>query len=83
MSSPTVALHSGRGVVTGVSAPDGYLELTHDPMPSMKWPTMQMGFSVPNHKLLEGIGKGDLINFEMRAMPNQDGDFVIEGLVRR
>ena len=47
-------LHKGTGVVTGVSAPDGYLELKHDPIPSLKWPVMQMGFAVADKKLLEG-----------------------------
>ncbi len=77
------ALHKGTGVVTGVSAPDGYLELKHDPIASMKWPVMQMGFSVPDKKLLEGLKKGDLVEFEMRGLPNKDGDFVIDALKRK
>ena len=72
------ALHKGTGVVTGVSAPDGYLELKHDPIPSMKWPVMQMGFAVESKKILEGLKKGDAVEFEMRGLPNKDGDFVIE-----
>src|SRR5207244_3928216 len=44
-------LHKGTGVVTGVSAPDGYLELKHDPIQSLKWPVMQMGFAVADKKL--------------------------------
>ncbi len=82
-SAPVVsALHKGTGVVTGVSAPDGYLELKHDPIASMKWPVMQMGFSVPDKKLLAGVKKGDTVEFEMRGVPNKDGDFVIESLKR-
>ena len=77
--APT-GLHKGTGVVTGVSAPDGYLELKHDPIASMKWPVMQMGFSVPDKKLLEGVKKGDTVEFEMKGLPNKEGDFVIESL---
>jgi len=77
------ALHKGTGVVTGVSAPDGYLELKHDPIASMKWPVMQMGFSVPDKKLLEGLKKGDGVEFEMRGLPNKDGDFVIDRVTRK
>ena len=86
MDSPAPApggLHKGQGVVTGVSAPDGYLELKHDPIVSMKWPTMQMGFSVPDKKLLEGLKKGDEVEFQMRGVPNKDGDFVIESLSQK
>jgi Cu(I)/Ag(I) efflux system membrane fusion protein len=82
-ASPATALHKGTGVVTGVSAPDGYLELKHDPIPSMKWPVMQMGFQVVDRKLLEGLKKGDLVEFEMRGVPNKDGDFIVETVKRR
>ena len=80
-SQPT--LHKGTGIVTGVSAPDGYLELKHDPIASMQWPVMQMGFAVGDRKLLEGVKKGDAVEFEMRGVPNKDGDFVIERLTRK
>ena len=85
-SAPKAAapvLHKGTGVVTGVSAPDGYLELKHDPIPSLKWPVMQMGFAVSDKKLLEGLKKGDVVDFEMRGLPNKDGDFVVERLTRK
>jgi Cu(I)/Ag(I) efflux system membrane fusion protein len=83
MEAPAKAgpvLHKGRGVVTGVSAPDGYLELKHEPIPSMKWGEMQMGFAVADRKLLEGVKNGDAVEFEMRGLPNKDGDFVVERL---
>ena len=73
-------LHRGRGVVTGVSAPDGYLELKHEPIASMKWGVMQMGFAVTDKKMLEGVKKGDAVEFEMRGLPNKEGDFVVERL---
>jgi Cu(I)/Ag(I) efflux system membrane fusion protein len=85
MEAPAQAgavLHKGRGVVTGVSAPDGYLELKHEPIPSMKWGEMQMGFAVGDKKILEGVKNGDVVEFEMRGVPNKDGDFVVEKLTR-
>jgi Cu(I)/Ag(I) efflux system membrane fusion protein len=71
-------LHKGKGVVTGVSAPDGHLELKHEPIPSMKWGVMQMGFAVTDRKLLDGLRKGDVVEFDMRGTPNKEGDFVVE-----
>jgi Cu(I)/Ag(I) efflux system membrane fusion protein len=82
-AKPAPVLHKGHGVVTGVSAPDGYLELKHDPIPSMKWGAMQMGFAVTDKKILEGLKKGDEVEFEMRGLPNKDGDFVVERLTRK
>jgi len=82
-AKPGPVLHKGRGVVTGVSAPDGYLELKHEPIPSMKWGVMQMGFAVADKKLLDGVKKGDVVEFEMRGLPNKDGDFVVERLARQ
>ncbi len=77
-AEPGAALHKGRGVITAVSAPDGYLELKHEPIPSMKWGEMQMGFAVTDAQMLAGLKKGDTVEFEMRGVPNKDGDFVIE-----
>jgi Cu(I)/Ag(I) efflux system membrane fusion protein len=77
------SLHKGTGVVTAVSPADAYLELKHDPIASMKWPVMQMGFKVPDTKLLRGLKKGDVVEFEMRGVPDKDGDFVIERLSPR
>lgn len=82
LSANIQLLHKGRGVVTGVSAPDGYLELKHEPIESMQMPGMQMGFSVPDKQLLEGLQKGDIVEFEMRGKPDEGGDFVIERLSR-
>ena len=76
-------LHKGRGVVTGVNAAEGYLELKHEPMPTMKWGVMQMGFSVPDKKLLAGLKNGDQVEFEVRGLPNKDGEFIIEKVQRK
>lgn len=81
-AKPVAVLHKGRGVVTGVSAPDGYLEVKHEPISSMRWGEMQMGFAVADKKLLEGVKNGDAVEFEMHGLPNKDGDFVVERLER-
>lgn len=71
------ALHRGRGKVNAVDAGKGFVELDHDPIPSLKWPAMTMGFAVENKAQLGGIKSGDAVDFEVRPKPNQDGDFVI------
>jgi Cu(I)/Ag(I) efflux system membrane fusion protein len=75
------ALHRGRGKVNAVDAGKGFVELDHDPIPSLKWPAMTMGFAVENKAELGGIKRGDAVDFEVRPKPNQDGDFVITRIV--
>ena len=71
------ALHRGRGKVNAVDAGKGFVELDHDPIPSMKWSSMTMGFVVANKAQLAGIKSGDAVEFEVRPKPNRDGNFVI------
>ena len=48
----------------------------------MKWPSMTMGFVVENKAQLGGIKPGDAVEFELRPLPNQDGDFVLTRISR-
>ena len=41
---------------------------------------MQMGFAVTDKKLLDGVKKGDTVEFEMHGLPNKEGVFVLERL---
>ena len=76
-AAPAAALHRGRGKVNAIDAGTGFIELDHEPIPSMKWPSMTMGFVVENKAELGGLKAGDAVEFEMRPKPNPDGDFVI------
>ncbi len=77
------ALHPGSGRVLEVDLAKGRIELDHGPMPSIRWPAMSMGFQVADPNALAGIGKGDLVEFEMRGEPDKEGDYVIERLKKR
>jgi Cu(I)/Ag(I) efflux system membrane fusion protein len=74
------ATHKGTGKVMAVNPQEGYLELDHDPIASLQWPRMHMGFAVVDKAQLAGIKEGDSVQFEMRAQPTKDGDFVIESV---
>jgi Cu(I)/Ag(I) efflux system membrane fusion protein len=69
--------HKGRGTVSEVDAGKGRVELDHDPIASMQWPRMKMGFLVEDKGQLAGLKKGDAVEFELRARPDQDGNYVI------
>ena len=72
------ATHAGRGKVTEVDAAKGRVEIDHEPIASMKWPRMQMGFTVKDKAQLSGLKPGAIVEFEMRGAPDKDGDYVLE-----
>jgi Cu(I)/Ag(I) efflux system membrane fusion protein len=69
--------HKGRGTVSAVDAAKGRVELDHEPIASMQWPKMKMGFLVEDKAQLGALKKGDRVEFELRPKPDQDGNYVI------
>ena len=72
------ASHRGKGKVTGIDAAKGQVELEHGPIPSMNWPSMEMGFVVTDKRALTQLKMGDTVEFELRGKPDQNGNYVIE-----
>lgn len=69
--------HVGTAKVNAIDRQKGKIDLTHGPIPSLKWPEMAMGFSVEDKAQLQGIKPGDEIEFEMRGVPNKDDEYII------
>ena len=57
--------------------PKGRVELDHEPIPSLQWPSMTMEFMVEDKAQLARLKKGDAVEFELRAKPDADGNYVI------
>lgn len=70
--------HRGTGKVTALDPAQGRIELEHDPIPSLGWPQMTMEFAVKDRAALAKLKKGDVVEFEVRAEPQKDGDYVLE-----
>ena len=70
-------VHKGRGRVTEVYPQNARVELDHEPIPSLRWPEMRMGFLVEDKRQLAHLKKGDAVEFELRGAPNNAGDHVI------
>ena len=65
--------HKATGVVTRAAA-NGKVTIKHDPIPSLKWPTMTMGFAVRDKAVADKLKAGAKIEFEFV----QDGrDYVV------
>jgi Cu(I)/Ag(I) efflux system membrane fusion protein len=73
-------VHKGTGKVLSVDPPSGYVELDHDPIASLQWPRMSMGFQAQDRSQLAKIKAGDRVEFELNPLPNKDGDFVLRSI---
>jgi len=62
------ATHAGRGKVNSVNLQAGTINVTHDPIKSLKWPGMTMDFKAHDPALLKELKPGDLVDFELMKM---------------
>ena len=58
------AVHKATGVVTRVDAAKSKVTIKHDPVPSLKWPTMTMAFAVKDKALMQKLAKDKKVEFE-------------------
>src|SRR6266850_1293483 len=77
---PAAAAPKGTGKVLSVDAVSGHVELAHDPIASLQWPAMSMGFQVEDKSQLSSIKPGDRVEFELNPKPNQDGEFTLRSI---
>ncbi|MGE5241364.1 MAG: copper-binding protein [Bacteroidota bacterium] len=56
---------SATGVVRQVKPEAGKVKISHDPIPALEWPAMTMDFRVKDKAVLQGIGPGDKVRFEL------------------
>ena len=70
-------MHKGTGVVTSIDRAGGKVTVKHDPIKSLNWPAMTMGFQVKDKALLEKLQAGKKVQFEF---VQQGKDYVITGV---
>lgn len=70
----TAATHQATGVVKSVDPAKGAVMLAHDPVKSLKWPAMTMGFQVRDKALLDKLKPNAKVQFEF---VQQGRDYVI------
>jgi len=76
------SVHKGTGKVRAVDAPSGYIELDHDPIATLQWPRMSMGFHAEDKGQLTSIRAGDRVEFELYAKPDKDGDYTLRSVAK-
>ncbi|MBU1212988.1 MAG: copper-binding protein [Alphaproteobacteria bacterium] len=56
----------GVGVINSVDADKGTVNITHEPMPELGWPTMTMDLPVTKKVDLGGIKAGEKVDFRIK-----------------
>ena len=79
---PQDSTHKGRGKVKEIDAQAGRVELEHEPIPAMQWPAMTMGFIAEDKGQLAALKKGDLVEFEVKAKPDKDGNYRVPKIAK-
>ncbi|MBU1690033.1 MAG: copper-binding protein [Gammaproteobacteria bacterium] len=54
---------NGKGTVNKIDAETSTLNISHEAIPSIKWPAMTMDFKVADKKVLSGIKAGQVVTF--------------------
>ncbi|MGQ0709412.1 MAG: copper-binding protein [Rhodoferax sp.] len=62
-AAPGHTVHMAKGKVTKVDAAAGVVTLAHEPVKSLNWPAMTMGFRLQDPRLLEQLGVGKTVEF--------------------
>jgi Cu(I)/Ag(I) efflux system membrane fusion protein len=67
--------HAAIGVLDGVDAKTGAMTISHDPVPSLKWPKMTMEFVPANDAIAQAVRPGSPIRFEF--VERKPGEWVV------
>lgn len=57
---------NGVGVINSVDADKGMINITHDPMPELGWPTMTMDLPITKRVDLGTVKAGDKVDFKVK-----------------
>lgn len=63
-------MHMAKGKVTKVDAAGGVVTLAHEPVKSLNWPAMVMGFKVKDKMAMDKLTVGKTVDFEFAQADN-------------
>lgn len=75
-SSANGTVHKATGVIKSVDTQKKMVTLAHDPVESLKWPAMTMGFAVRDKALFDSMSVGKKVDVEF---VKDGGNYVITG----
>lgn len=60
---------AGKGTINSVDAATATVNISHEAIPTLKWPGMTMDFKVADKNLLTGIKNGQAVKFGLIRDP--------------
>ena len=78
-ADPANSTHQAVGKVESIEK--GEIILSHEPIPSLKWPSMTMRFRPPSAGMPKDLKVGDRVSFEFRQ--GKDGKFEITAIAKK
>ena len=67
-SAATQATHKAIGTVKKIDSKFGTVTFDHEPVKSMNWSAMTMGFKVADKSLLDKLAEGKKVEFEFKQV---------------
>ena len=58
---PTTTVHKGIGVVKSINSADSVITFSQEPIKSLNWPAMTMGFKLKDKAMVDKIKPGDKV----------------------
>ncbi len=80
-AKPAAVGHKAVGVLNAVDSASGTVTISHEPVASLKWPSMKMDFVLANASLVSGLKPGAAVEFEF--VERQAGEWVITSQVAK
>lgn len=71
-------VHTTRGEVKAIDVASSSITFAHEPVATLNWPAMTMGFSVTDKKLLQQSKPGQQVEFDFTE--KGDGKFVVNAI---
>lgn len=72
------AVHRAQGKIEAIAADE--ITLSHEPVASLRWPAMTMGFQLPDGGLPAALKVGDTVQFEFRE--TADGAYKVTSITK-
>jgi len=82
-NKPAQTSHIGTGKVVAVYRDKLAIRISHEPIKTLNWPAMVMGFNVVKASVLDGVKVGDNVQFELGKPRKEDALWVIVKIERK
>jgi Cu(I)/Ag(I) efflux system membrane fusion protein len=82
-SKPAEEMPNGHGMVVNVDVKSNHVTLDHEPIASLGWPAMTMGFKVKDSQQLSKLKVGDEVDFDLKAEASERPDMPAQYMIDR